>query len=57
MSSKQTDSCVQWVIIKKEVIEELCESLLSRYQIGLETSKKGKDLIIVLIYYIISVIK
>ena len=28
-----------------EVIEELFQSLLSRYQIGLETSMKGSDFI------------
>ena len=27
------------------VIEELCQSLLSRYQIGLDTSKKASDFV------------
>ena len=35
-----------------EVIEELFQSLLLRYQIGLETPMKGSDLsLIVLIYH------
>ena len=40
-----------------EDIEQLFGSLLLRYQIGLETSLKSKDLIIQLIYYILNVIK
>ena len=43
---------------KAEVIEELFESLLSRYQIGLEiTIKVATLLLIVLISYIKNVIK
>ena len=39
-----------------EVIEELFQSLLSRYRIGLETSMKGSDFIfdcVHLIYYLL----
>ena len=39
-----------------EVIKELVESLLPRYQIGLETSMKGSDFIfdcVNLLYYVI----
>ena len=35
---------------ENEVIEELFKSLLSRYQIGLETSLKGNDFIFDCIY-------
>ena len=39
--------CIQRVITLKvqEVIEELFESLLNKYQIGLETSMRGGDFI------------
>ena len=40
-----------------EVIEELFESLLNRYQIELETSMSGSDLVFVFIYCITNVIK
>ena len=41
-----------------KVIEELFQSALSRYQIGLETSMKDSNFyLIVFIYYIINAIK
>ena len=40
-----------------EVIEELFESVLNRYQIELETSMSGSDLVFVFIYCITNVIK
>ena len=41
-----------------EVIEELFQSALSRYQIGLETSMRDSNFyLIVFIYYIINAIK
>ena len=39
-----------------KVIEEPFQSLLSRYQIGLETSMKGCEIVFVLIFYMINVI-
>ena len=39
-----------------KVIEEPFQSLLSRYQIGLETSMKGSEIVFVLISYMINVI-
>ena len=35
-----------------EVIEELFQSLLSRYQIGLETSMKGSDLVFDCVHFL-----
>ena len=40
-----------------EIIKNLSESLLQKYQEGLEKSMKGSDFFIVLIYYIINFIK
>ena len=40
-----------------EVIEQLFESVLSRYQIGLETSMKGIEFIFGCISYITNAIK
>ena len=40
-----------------EITEKLFDSLLSKYQIGLETQMRKKDLIFVLIYFITNVIK
>ena len=39
-----------------KVIEEPFQSLLSRYQIGLETSMKDSEIVFVLIFYMINVI-
>ena len=39
-----------------KVIEEPFQSLLSRYQIGLETSMKGSEIVFVFISYMINVI-
>ena len=41
-----------------EVIEELFQSLLSRYQIALETLMKGSEFVVdCIIYYIITAVK
>ena len=58
MHSKSDD--IKLIINDKaeEVIEERFRSLLSRYQIGLETTIKGRDFIFtVLIYCLTNVIK
>ena len=40
-----------------KVIKKLFESLLNRYESGLETSMRGSNFIFVFIYYITNVIK
>ena len=49
MSSQSDNIEVMSCYNANEIIKEIFESLLSRYQIGLETSMKGSDFIIDLI--------
>ena len=54
MHSKSDNLEVMTYDNANEVIEEIFESLLSKYQMGLETSIKGSDFIfddVILLYY------
>ena len=45
MHSKSDNIQVMAYDDKNEIIEELFDSLLSRYQIGLETQMRGRDFV------------
>ena len=60
ISSKDSDDCTIMSSKTDEVIEELFEYLLQRYQEQLEESMKGSEIIfdsVVLIYYITIIVK
>ena len=60
ISSKDSDDCIIMSSKTDEVIEELFEYLLQRYQEQLEESMKGSEIIfdsVVLIYYITIIVK
>ena len=60
ISSKDSDDCIIMSSKTDEVIEELFEYLLQRYQEQLEESMKGSEIIfdsLVLIYYITIIVK
>ena len=60
ISSKGSDDCIIMNSKTDEVIEELFEYLLQRYQEQLEESMKGSEFIfdsVVLIYYITFIVK
>ena len=60
ISSKDSDDCTIMSSKTDEVIEELFEYLLQRYQEQLEESMKGSEIIfdsLVLIYYITIIVK
>ena len=60
ISSKDSDDCTIMSSKTDEVIEELFEYLLQRYQEQLEESMKGSEIIfdsVVFIYYITIIVK